>query len=101
MKLSCDLFGHCPNSFCSPPALNRALWGTSFLKKSSPNHPGKGLDPPKIKEMPNFTKKVPQTIQARVETPFPNIPCIEVTSYIFGFPEGGCLAAQQRVFRHQ
>ena len=29
-----NLFGHCPNSYCTPcPALKRALWGSSFLDK--------------------------------------------------------------------
>ena len=36
----------------APPALKRALWGTSSRKKVAPNHPGKGLDPPPLQAMP-------------------------------------------------
>ena len=71
-NLSPPLFGHCPNSnYTPPPALKRALWGTFFRRDftilpflrlflpffyhflwiSAPNHPGKGLDPPKIKQI--------------------------------------------------
>ena len=38
-------FGHCPFSDCTPPpALKRALWGTSFRKKC-PKPCGQGSDP--------------------------------------------------------
>ena len=82
-NLSPPLFGHCPNSnYPPPPALKRALWGTFFRRDftmfyhfyhflpflpfflpfflwiSAPNHPGKGLDPPKIKQMPVWTWKI-------------------------------------------
>ena len=46
ITIHAQVFGHCPNSFCTPlPALKWALWGTSSRKK------------------------VPQTIRARVQTP--------------------------------
>ena len=77
-RLVPPLCGHCPNSNYTPPALKRALWGTFFRRDftilpflrlflpffyhflwiSAPNHPGKGLDPPKIKQMPIWTWKI-------------------------------------------
>ena len=127
------LFGHCPNSDCTPPLHSNghsgALYFRTDLSKchlnfnfhciSAPNHPGKGSDPPNqanaplnmdnssqnkcpkpfgqgsrppppFGQCPNrpgifltgasltpliklLSKKVPQTLWARVETPPPPI----------------------------
>ena len=46
-KLLTKAFGHCPNSFCTPPRTQPGTLGHFISEKSAPNHPGKGLDPPK------------------------------------------------------
>ena len=40
-------FGHCPFSNCPPPPHSNGHSGALHFGKSAPNHPGKGLDPPK------------------------------------------------------
>ena len=69
-----QVFGHCQNSDCTPPQSHTdthsnghsgALYCLADLSKchlnfnfhciSAPNHPGKGLDPPSIKQMPVWT----------------------------------------------
>ena len=72
-RLVPPLCEHCPNSNYTPPS--RTQTGTlghffsgailpfyhfvyHFLWISAPNHPGKGLDPPKIKQMPIWTWKI-------------------------------------------
>ena len=74
-KKSPPLFGHCPNSIYTPPRTQTGTLGHffsgailpfyhfyhfvyHFLWISAPNHPGKGLDPPKIKQMPVWTWKI-------------------------------------------
>ena len=74
-RLAAPLFGHCPNSDCTPPHSNGHS-GTLFFRHnftilpfflpsfyhflwiSATNHPAKGLDPPKIKQMPIWTWKI-------------------------------------------
>ena len=50
------VFGHCPFSNCTPPRTQTGTLGHFISEKSAPNHPGKGLDPPKMKEI--LPKKV-------------------------------------------
>ena len=74
--------GHCPNSNYTPPRTQTGTLGHFFQARfyhflpflpfftlftiflpfflwiSAPNHPGKGLDPPKIKQMPLWTWKI-------------------------------------------
>ena len=78
-NLSPPLFGHCPNSNYTPPPHSNGHPGALFFRRdftflpflpfflpffyhflwiSAPNHPGKGLDPPKIKQMPIWTWKI-------------------------------------------
>ena len=74
------LFGHCPNSNYTPPSPHsNGHSGALFFRRdftilpllpfflpffyhflwiSAPNHPGKGLDPPKIKQMSIWTWKI-------------------------------------------
>ena len=66
------LCGHCQNSNYTPPPHSNGHSGAlfsgailpflpffyHFLWISAPNHPGKGLDPPKIKQMPVWTWKI-------------------------------------------
>ena len=78
-NLSPPLCGHCPNSNYPPPPHSNGHSGALFFRRdftifypfyhflpflpfflwiSAPNHPGKGLDPPKIKQMPVWTWKI-------------------------------------------
>ena len=75
LKLASPLFGHCPNSdYTPPPALKRALWGTFFPGRFEQICQFTVLTvqtPPKSRKCPFelgkfFSKKVPQTIRARV-----------------------------------
>ena len=60
----------------SPRCTQTGTLGHFVSEKSAPNYPGKGLDPPKSSKCPFdlgkfLSKKVPQTIRARVEPPPP------------------------------